>query len=133
MCGRVIRTSPVEVLFDLTSVPDALPDRYNLAPTDPIPVIRYPRELELLRWGLEMPNARMAGINARVESLSKPLYREKLRDKRCFRHEQGAPDRCPSCSSYQVDLVYRIDPEADDPCTTFSVCSRCGWEALTPT
>jgi putative SOS response-associated peptidase YedK len=87
MCGRVIRTSPVEVLkqlFDLTSVPDALPDRYNLAPTDPIPVIRYPRELELLRWGLEMPNARMAGINARVESLSKPLYREKLRDKRCL-------------------------------------------------
>jgi putative SOS response-associated peptidase YedK len=71
-------------LFDLTSVPDALPDRYNLAPTDPIPVIRYPRQLELLRWGLEMPNSRMAGINARVESLSKPIYREKLRDMRCL-------------------------------------------------
>ena len=31
-----------------------------------------------------MPEARMAGVNARVESLAKPIYREKLRDKRCL-------------------------------------------------
>jgi putative SOS response-associated peptidase YedK len=87
MCGRAIRTSPVEVLremFDLVSVPDGLRDRYNLAPSDPIPVIRHPRHLELLRWGLKMPNARMAGINARVESLTKPIYRDKVRDSRCL-------------------------------------------------
>jgi putative SOS response-associated peptidase YedK len=87
MCGRVIRTSPAELLkqlFDLASMPDVLPDRYNLAPTDPIPVIRHPHRLELLRWGLKMPEARMAGINARVESLSKPIYREKLKDQRCL-------------------------------------------------
>jgi putative SOS response-associated peptidase YedK len=87
MCGRVIRTSPVELLkqrLDLASMPDVLPDRYNLAPADLIPVLRYPRQLELLRWGLKMPEARMAGINARVESLAKPIYREKLRNKRCL-------------------------------------------------
>jgi putative SOS response-associated peptidase YedK len=86
MCGRVIRTTPGEVLqqlFDLLEVP-LLTDRYNLAPTDPIPVIRTPRRLELLRWGLEMPGPRMAGINARVESLAKPIYRDKLQNKRCL-------------------------------------------------
>ncbi len=87
MCGRVIRTSPVEALrqiFDLVAVPDGLRDRYNLAPSEPIPVIRRPRHLELLRWGLKMPDARMAGINARVESLTKPIYRDKVRDNRCL-------------------------------------------------
>ncbi len=87
MCGRLIRTSPVAVLrqlFDLASVPAALEDRYNLAPTDAVPVIRHKGRLELLRWGLEMPSARMAGINARVESLARPLYRDKVRDKRCL-------------------------------------------------
>jgi putative SOS response-associated peptidase YedK len=57
MCGRVIRTSPVEALreiFDLVAVPDGLRDRYNLAPSEPIPVIRRPHHLELLRWGLKM-------------------------------------------------------------------------------
>jgi putative SOS response-associated peptidase YedK len=71
-------------MFDLLSMPDGLRDRYNLAPSDPIPVIRHPRHLELLRWGLKMPDARMAGINARVESLTKPIYREKVRDNRCL-------------------------------------------------
>jgi putative SOS response-associated peptidase YedK len=87
MCGRVIRTSPVEILrqlFELTSVPDDLPDRYNLAPKQPIPVIRRPHRLELLRWGLDMPDTRMTGINARVESLSKPMYRDKVQHKRCL-------------------------------------------------
>jgi putative SOS response-associated peptidase YedK len=87
MCGRAIRTSPVEVLrqmFDLVSVPDGLRDRYNLAPSDPIPVIRRPRHLELLRWGLKMPDARTVGINARVESLTKSIYREKVRENRCL-------------------------------------------------
>ncbi len=87
MCGRVIRTSPGEALrqiFDLVAGPDGLRARYNLAPSEPIPVIRRPRHLELLRWGLKMPDARMAGINARVESLTKPIYRDKVRDNRCL-------------------------------------------------
>ena len=87
MCGRVIRTSPGEALrqiFDLVAVPDGLRARYNLAPSEPIPVIRRPRHLELLRWGLKMPDARTAGINARVESLTKPIYRDKVRDNRCL-------------------------------------------------
>jgi putative SOS response-associated peptidase YedK len=71
-------------MFDLVSVPDDLCARYNLAPSEAIPVIRHPRHLEMLRWGLRMPDTRMAGINARVESLRKPIYRDKIRDNRCL-------------------------------------------------
>jgi putative SOS response-associated peptidase YedK len=86
-CGRLIRTSPVAVLaqlLDLVTVPDALPERFNLAPTQAVPVVRSPGKLELLRWGLTMPDPKYAGINARVESLGRPIYRDKLRDRRCL-------------------------------------------------
>jgi uncharacterized protein with PIN domain len=46
-----------------------------------------------------------------------------------LRYERGAPDRCPSCSSYQVDLDYRGDVAAGIPYETFSLCARCGWES----
>jgi hypothetical protein len=35
-------------MFDLVSMSDDLRDRYNLAPSDPIPVIRHPHHLDLL-------------------------------------------------------------------------------------
>jgi putative SOS response-associated peptidase YedK len=87
MCGRLIRTSPVAVLrqlFDLISVPAELEERFNLAPRQAVPVIRKKGQLELLRWGLTMPDPKYAGINARLESLARPLYRSKLRDHRCL-------------------------------------------------
>jgi hypothetical protein len=49
-----------------------------------------------------------------------------------LRYEQGAPERCPSCSSYQVEVDFRPDLEGDSPCV--SLCARCGWVSnLTPT
>jgi putative SOS response-associated peptidase YedK len=60
-----------------------VPKRFNLAPTDNIPAIREPHKLELLRWGLEMPEKRQAGINVRIESLGWKHYRDNLRDRRC--------------------------------------------------
>jgi len=85
MCGRVIRTTPVDVLeqlFGLTSHPAELRDRWNLAPTDPIPVVRTPHVLEVVRWGLEMPDRRHTGINAKSENLLR-RYGDALRDRRC--------------------------------------------------
>ncbi|MEE9579605.1 MAG: SOS response-associated peptidase family protein, partial [Gemmatimonadota bacterium] len=61
MCGRfTLTTQAAEVarLFEVDYFePDALSPRYNVAPTQGIPVIRYDerrggRELALLRWGL---------------------------------------------------------------------------------
>jgi putative SOS response-associated peptidase YedK len=114
MCGRVIRTTPKELLrqlFDLASLPDVLPDRYNLAPTDAIPVIRHPHRLELLRWGLTMPEARMAGINARVESLTKPIYRDKVKDQRCLVVVDGFYEWRSVAGKKQPYLIAREDKE----------------------
>ncbi len=72
--------------FGLDEVPD-LPPRYNVAPSQPIAVIRQPRRLELLRWGLLLPDARQRGpgINVRVETVARaPAYRDAFRQRRCL-------------------------------------------------
>jgi putative SOS response-associated peptidase YedK len=89
MCGRAKLSTPVETLreaFQLDEVPD-LPARYNIAPTQPIPVVRSPHRLDLLRWGLMIANAkgRGGGINVRVESVARaPAYRDAFRARRCL-------------------------------------------------
>ena len=69
--------------------------RYNVAPTQPIPVIRqHPKEpirqLSLMRWGLipswaKDPSAAASMINARSETAStKPAFRDALKSRRCL-------------------------------------------------
>ena len=99
MCGRYKlsrRKQVVEEYFDtaVSDEPDWSP-RFNIAPTQPIPVIRqHPkepvRELSLMRWGLisswagdSSAAARM--INARAETAStKPAFRDALKSRRCL-------------------------------------------------
>jgi putative SOS response-associated peptidase YedK len=53
VCGRgKITADPAELVeaFGLAEIPHLRP-RFNLPPTDPIPVIRSPGRLELLQWG----------------------------------------------------------------------------------
>ena len=63
MCGRYTITIPLDRFIKLFFLkpphPDSLPDwpaRYNIAPTQAVPVIRQApdgtRQLNLLRWGL---------------------------------------------------------------------------------
>lgn len=92
--------------FSLTSTPEALracfvygnkpvfPPRYNISPTDPVPVIRVGRdgvrELQLMRWGLipgwvKDPGEFSTLINARSETaLEKPSFRNAMRRRRCL-------------------------------------------------
>jgi len=70
------------------NVPD-LPDRFNVAPTQPIPILRSPGKLELLRWGLlphgGPPSGGARGINVRVETVARaPMYRESFHKRRCI-------------------------------------------------
>ena len=59
MCGRTNLTATPEELaeaFDLEEVPELAP-RYNIAPSQPMPVVRMDaaarkRRLSLVRWGL---------------------------------------------------------------------------------
>ncbi len=87
MCGRTTLVTPGDDLreaFGLDEVAE-LPQRYNIAPTQPIAVIRQPRRLELLRWGLLLADARGPGINVRVETVARaPAYRDAFRQRRCL-------------------------------------------------
>jgi len=95
MCGRyVIKTPPalMREAFGYGEQPN-FPPRYNVAPTQPIPVVRLVdgrRTFALLRWGLipswvKDPRGFSLLINARAESvLEKPAFRNAMRRRRCL-------------------------------------------------
>jgi putative SOS response-associated peptidase YedK len=95
MCGRyVIFSTPeaIRALFRYGEQPN-FPARYNIAPTQPIPIVRLVdgnRSFALMRWGLlpswvEEPKAFPLLINARGESvLDKPAFRNAMRRRRCL-------------------------------------------------
>ncbi len=96
MCGRYVLTTPGEVLAQLFELPaaPALAPRYNIAPTQPVPIVRAAesgeRELALVHWGLipHWAKEREIGnrmINARAETLAeKPAFRDSFRKRRCL-------------------------------------------------
>jgi putative SOS response-associated peptidase YedK len=98
MCGRYRlsrRKQIIEEHFDSADWQDDWNPRYNIAPTQPIPVIRQNpkepvRELSLMRWGLVPSWAKDASgaagmINARSETAStKPAFRDPLKFRRCL-------------------------------------------------
>jgi putative SOS response-associated peptidase YedK len=92
MCGRgVLATKPEDLrqALGLDDLPELSP-RYNVAPTQPIAIVRQPRKLELLRWGLiphgsHTLSAGARGINVRVETVARaPAYRSSFRSRRCL-------------------------------------------------
>jgi putative SOS response-associated peptidase YedK len=98
MCGRYRlsrRKQMIEEYFDSVSGEDDWTPRYNIAPTQPVPVIRQNpkepvRELSLVRWGLIPSWARDSSaaaqmINARAETATtKPAFRNALKSRRCL-------------------------------------------------
>ena len=95
MCGRyVILSTPeaIRAMFGYAELPN-FPPRYNVAPTQPIPVVRLEngkRAFALMRWGLlpswvKDPKTFPLLINARGESvLDKPAFRNAMRRRRCL-------------------------------------------------
>lgn len=96
MCGRMTAKTPAEALqreFQLASIEGVeLQARYNLAPTQPVPVVANTgeRRLELYRWGLVPAWAKDVAIgnkliNARADTLAeKPSYRQAYKKRRCL-------------------------------------------------
>jgi putative SOS response-associated peptidase YedK len=96
MCGRYFLHSSADKLASLFGeMPmPVLEARYNVAPTQPVPIVRQNpagrREMVLLRWGLipswsKGPDSRFSMINARVETVAqKPAYRTAFRYRRCL-------------------------------------------------
>ena len=97
MCGRYTLKAPREAIaeaFDLADVPQLLP-RYNIAPTQPVPVVRLDpgsgeRGLAFLQWGLipswaDDPAIGNRLINARAETVAeKPAFRTAFKKRRCL-------------------------------------------------
>lgn len=95
MCGRFVISSPAVKLAGMLGLDqvEAMPPRYNIAPTQPIPVLRQEgdrRSLMLMRWGflpgwVKDPREFSLIINARVETaLEKPSFRNAFRRRRCL-------------------------------------------------
>jgi putative SOS response-associated peptidase YedK len=98
MCGRYRlsrRKQLVEEYFDTVSGEEEWTPRFNIAPTQPVPVIRQNpketvRELSLMRWGLipswtKNPSGAASMINARSETVAtKPAFRDSMKFRRCL-------------------------------------------------
>jgi len=98
MCGRYRlsrRKHEIENYFDTASWQEDWNMRYNIAPTQLVPIIRQNpkkpvREFSLVRWRLILARAKDASraasmINARSETAStKPAFRDALRLRRCL-------------------------------------------------
>jgi putative SOS response-associated peptidase YedK len=88
MCGRYKLSEKAGSLYEFFDIHGEIPfefvPRFNIAPTQPIPIIRTPHQLELVRWGLKLPNPKAGGFNVRVESLAAPFYRDSIHGRRCL-------------------------------------------------
>jgi putative SOS response-associated peptidase YedK len=112
MCGRYKLSTPGDELwehFDIHGEPLELPPHFNIAPTQAIAVMRFPHQLEFVRWGLKLPNPKAGGINVRVESLSAPLYRESIRQRRCLILSDGFYEWKLEGKTKQPFLIQRHD------------------------
>jgi len=77
VCGRAVLENPYAVAewFDV-EVPDDLPPRFNIAPSQPIAVVRTPGRLEFLTWGIAR-EGRPLQINARVETIGRAIRKQR--------------------------------------------------------
>lgn len=101
MCGRFVLHTPsadLTLLFQVEEEPEDAAPRYNVAPSQQIPVIRLgkdgKRHLSMLRWGLIPMWARQPPspppVNARSESADvKPTFRDAFARRRCIMPANG--------------------------------------------
>lgn len=100
MCGRYVILSPPEAMrqvFGYAEQPN-FPSRYNIAPTQPVPVVLLEndaRRFRLMRWGLipawvKDPRQFALLINARAETvLDKPSFKNAMKRRRCLLPADG--------------------------------------------
>ena len=127
MCSRYNLTSPHEAVRSYFNYGNEhpFPPRYNIAPTDPVAIVRagarYERELVLVRWGLipgwvKDPGKFSTVINARAETLAeKPSFRTALRHKRCLVPANGFFEWTGRRGAKKPHYIHRSDWRAEAP------------------
>jgi putative SOS response-associated peptidase YedK len=120
MCGRFVITSPpaaVRQVFGYAEQPN-FPPRYNIAPTQPIPVVMLEdgaRHFKLMRWGLmpgwvKDPREFSLLINARCETvLEKPAFKNAIRRRRCLIPADGYYEWHAADNRKRPYFIYRRD------------------------
>ncbi|MEO7036389.1 MAG: SOS response-associated peptidase [Polyangiaceae bacterium] len=113
MCGRYKLSEKAESVYEFFDIHGEVPllfrPRYNIAPTDPIAVMRKPHQLEMLRWGIKIPNPKAGGFNVRVESLGAPFYRDSIQGRRCVIVADGYYEWKPLVEAKKPYLIKRED------------------------
>jgi putative SOS response-associated peptidase YedK len=120
MCGRYVITSPpaaVRQVFGYAEQPN-FPPRYNIAPTQPIPVVileNGERHFKLMRWGLvpawvKDPRKFTLLINARSETvLDKPAFKNAIKRRRCLIPADGYYEWHTAGGRKRPYFIYRRD------------------------
>jgi putative SOS response-associated peptidase YedK len=120
MCGRFVITSPPEALrkiFGYEEQPN-FPPRYNIAPTQPIPVViieNGARHFRLVRWGLlpawaKDPRKFTLLINARAETVrEKPAFKNAIKRRRCLIPADGYYEWQASGQRKRPCFIHRRD------------------------
>jgi len=120
MCGRFVITSPpaaIRQVFGYAEQPN-FPPRYNIAPTQPVPVVildQGARHFRLMRWGLmpawvKDPRKFTLLINARSETVQeKPAFRNAIRRRRCLIPADGYYEWHVSEGRKRPYFIYRAD------------------------
>lgn len=93
MCARfTMATTQQELaeLFGIANILNPLAPRYNIAPTQEVPIVRNnadERELVSMKWGLlpKWATDHTPAINAKAETvMEKPFFREAIHQRRCL-------------------------------------------------
>jgi putative SOS response-associated peptidase YedK len=120
MCGRYLIISPPEALrqlFGYSEQPN-FPARYNIAPTQPVPIVILEnggRHFRLMRWGLlpawvKDPRKFTLLINARAETvLEKPAFKNAMKRRRCLIPADGYYEWQGSGKTKQPHFIYPRD------------------------
>jgi putative SOS response-associated peptidase YedK len=120
MCGRFVITSPPEALrriFGYSEQPN-FPPRFNISPTQPIPVVIIEngnRHFRLMRWGLlpawvKDPRKFTLLINARAETVrEKPAFKNAIKRRRCLIPADGYYEWQASGQRKRPYFIHRRD------------------------
>jgi putative SOS response-associated peptidase YedK len=127
MCGRYVlkHAEQIPLRFDATAddaVRAALADRFNIAPTEPVPVVveepSGARQVAIAAWGIapHRPGGRpFLAFNARAESLTeRPTFRPLVARSRCLVPASGWYEWTAAAGSKAKQPWYITDPDADD-------------------
>ncbi len=127
MCGRYVLKNARQIPLRFGATADeavraALTDRFNIAPTEPVPVVveeaSGARQVAIAAWGIapHRPGGRpFLAFNARAESLTeRPTFRPLVARSRCLVPASGWYEWTAVAGGKAKQPWYLTDPDGDD-------------------